>query len=180
MTKLLGLESLACGDRLPRLALLGLRRPRSGIFLGGFGLPLAVKCSGRQSAPGCAVIDPRKGGAEALASLESKHGKLPETLTADTGGGGVHHLFKYPGFPVKNSTGELGPGLDIKGDTLTSLAGTMRRRGMGAEEIEAALFVTNTMRCNPPLAEDKVRKIAAGVCRYKPVEASVLRHKRSR
>jgi putative DNA primase/helicase len=170
-----------------------------------------------------------------LASLEAKHGKLPETRTADTGGGGVHHLFRYPAFPVKNSAGELGPGLDIKGeggaivvapslhtggkryrwregapiadapewflrllreaqktrangsaaiggaipeghrnDTLTSLAGTMRRRGMEAEEIEAALLVTNNKRCDPPLDEDEVRKIASSVCRYRPaVEAAV-------
>ena len=37
-------------------------------------------------------------------------------LIADTGGGGVHYLFKYPDFPLKNSTGVLGPGLDIKGE----------------------------------------------------------------
>jgi putative DNA primase/helicase len=181
-------------------------------------------------------VDPRKGGAESLASLEAKHNKLPETRTADTGGGGVHYLFKYPNFPVKNSTGELGPGLDIKGeggaivvapslhmsgnqyrwrsdapivdapwwflkllrdtqkprangiaaiggailegqrnDTLMSLAGTMRRRGMGAEEIEAALFVTNNKRCDPPLAEDEVRKIASSVCRYKPAVEEAFR-----
>jgi putative DNA primase/helicase len=181
-------------------------------------------------------VDPRRGGAEALASLEAKHGKLPETRTADTGGGGIHYLFKYPGFPVKNSTRVLGPGLDIKGeggavvvtpslhasgrrycwrndvliadapgwllrllqesqktranegtaigdaipegqrnDTLTSLAGTMRRRGMGAEEIEAALLVTNNKRCEPPLAEDEVRKIASSVCRYKPAVEGAFR-----
>jgi len=181
-------------------------------------------------------VDPRKGGDETLASLVAKHGKLPETRTADTGGGGVHHLFKYPGFPVKNSTGELGPGLDIKGeggsiviapslhtsgkrylwkntapiadapewflrllreaqksrangssaigvaipegqrnDTLTSLAGTMRRRGMGVEEIEAALLVTNNKRCDPPLAEDEVRKIASSICRYKPAREVAFR-----
>jgi hypothetical protein len=61
-------------------------------------------------------VDPRRGGAESLASLEAKHGKLPETQTADTGGGGAHHLFRYPDFHVKNSAGELGPGLDIKGE----------------------------------------------------------------
>jgi putative DNA primase/helicase len=181
-------------------------------------------------------VDPRRGGAEALASLEDKHGKLPETRTADTGGGGVHHLFKYPDFPVKNSTGELGPGLDIKSDggaiviapslhaggkryrwrnvaqivdapewflrllreaqksrangsatigaaipegrrngTLTSLAGTMRRRGMGFDEIEAALLVTNNKRCAPPLAEDEVRKITSSVCRYKPAREMAFR-----
>jgi putative DNA primase/helicase len=161
---------------------------------------------------------------------ERKHGKLPETRTADTGGGGVHHLFKYPDFPVKNSAGKLGPGLDIRSDggsivaapslhasgeqyrwrngsliedapewflrllreaaqksyvsgstaigeiipegqrnnTLTSLAGTMRRRGMGAEEIKAALLVTNLKRCDPPLAADEVEQIASSVCRYEP------------
>jgi putative DNA primase/helicase len=55
-----------------------------------------------------------------------------------------------------------------RNDTLMSLAGTMRRRGMGAEEIEAALLVTDNKRCDPPLPEDEVRKIAFSVCRYKP------------
>ncbi|HYJ85424.1 MAG TPA: bifunctional DNA primase/polymerase [Pyrinomonadaceae bacterium] len=181
-------------------------------------------------------VDPRKGGAESLSSLEAKHAKLPETRTADTGGGGVHYLFKYPDFPAKNSIGELGPGIDIKAeggaivvapslhasgeryrwrnstpianapewflrllretqksrangsaaigsaipegyrnDTLTSLAGTMRRRGMGAEEIEAALLVTNNKRCDPPLATDEVKKIASSVCRYKPAREEAFR-----
>jgi putative DNA primase/helicase len=61
-------------------------------------------------------VDPRKGGDEALACLEAKHGKLPKTRTADTEGGGVHLLFDYPDFPVKNSAGKLGPGLDIRSD----------------------------------------------------------------
>src|SRR5262245_24162450 len=43
-------------------------------------------------------VDPRKGSAKVLSFLEAKHGKLPETRTADTGGGGVHYLFMYPGF----------------------------------------------------------------------------------
>src|SRR5262249_57240905 len=62
-----------------------------------------------------------------------------------------------------------------RNDTLTSLAGTMRRRGMGAEEIEAALLVTNNKRCDPPLAEDEVRKIASSVCRYKPAGEAAFR-----
>lgn len=50
--------------------------------------------------------------------------------------------------------------------TLTSLAGTMRSRGMVEAEILAALLVTNAGRCQPPLPEDEVRGIAASVARY--------------
>jgi len=192
--------------------------------------------TGRSSGFFALDVDPRNGGDRALASLEAKHGKLPETQTAGTGGDGVHYLFKYPDFHVKNSTGKLRPGLDIKGeggaivvppslhasgkryrwrndapiveapkwflrllreaqkprstrssvigetipagrrnDTLTSLAGTMRRRGMGAKEIAAALLVTNSERCNPPLAEDEVKKIVSSVCKYKPAGEEAIR-----
>lgn len=55
--------------------------------------------------------------------------------------------------------------------TLTSLAGTMRRRGMGAEEIFAALEVTNRQRCEPPLPTEEVRRIAQSVSRYEPERA---------
>ncbi|MGZ8513983.1 MAG: bifunctional DNA primase/polymerase, partial [Candidatus Limnocylindrales bacterium] len=41
--------------------------------------------------------------------------------------------------------------------TLASLAGTMRRRGMTVEEIEAALVAVNAHRCQPPLPDDEVR-----------------------
>ena len=52
--------------------------------------------------------------------------------------------------------------------TLTSLAGSMRRRGMTAAEIEAALLAVNVGRCLPPLPDDEVRAIAASVGRYEP------------
>ncbi len=192
--------------------------------------------TGREAGFFALDVDPRKGGADSLASLEAKHGKLPRTRTAETGGGGVHYLFNYPDFPIRNSAGTLGPGLDVKGEggaivvapslhssgsryrwrnaapiadaprwllrllrearkpranggaaigdaipegrrnnTLASLAGTMRRRGMGFDEIEAALLVTNSKRCVPPLAEDEVRKIARSVCRYKPAAGPSMR-----
>ncbi len=51
---------------------------------------------------------------------------------------------------------------------LASLAGTMRRRGMGEEEIFGALEVTNRLRCKPPLPEEEVRRICASVARYEP------------
>ncbi len=54
---------------------------------------------------------------------------------------------------------------------LASIAGTMRRRGMGEAEILAALRVTNAGRCEPPLEAEEVEKIAASVARYEPSEA---------
>ena len=51
---------------------------------------------------------------------------------------------------------------------LASIAGTMRRRGMGEAEILAALQVANEQRCAPPLEAEEVAKIAASVARYEP------------
>jgi len=54
---------------------------------------------------------------------------------------------------------------------LTSLAGTMRRRGMLREAIAAALLEENRRRCDPPLPEAEVRRIAESVARYEPQDA---------
>lgn len=51
---------------------------------------------------------------------------------------------------------------------LTSIAGAMRRRGLGADAITAALLIDNAHRCRPPLPEAEVRRIAASVARYAP------------
>jgi len=57
-------------------------------------------------------VDPRHGGSlEAVAALD-----LPgpsETRAVSTAGGGYHLYYQVDG-PVKNSTGKLGPGLDVK------------------------------------------------------------------
>jgi putative DNA primase/helicase len=55
-----------------------------------------------------------------------------------------------------------------RNDTLTSLAGAMRRRGMTEVEICAALLVANRDRCDPPLPDWEVKRIAAGITRYAP------------
>jgi len=52
--------------------------------------------------------------------------------------------------------------------TLTSYAGTMRRRGMSERAITAALLVENEDRCQEPLSADEVRCIARSVARYPP------------
>ncbi len=56
---------------------------------------------------------------------------------------------------------------------LASIAGTMRRRGMGEAEILAALQVTNEQRCQPPLEAEEVAKIAASLARYEPAGNAV-------
>jgi hypothetical protein len=53
-----------------------------------------------------------------------------------------------------------------RNSTLTSLAGTMRRRGLSQKAIEAALLEENRARCQPPLPEADVRRIAGSVGRY--------------
>jgi hypothetical protein len=51
---------------------------------------------------------------------------------------------------------------------LASLAGSMRRPGMSQPAIEKALLEENRLRCEPPLPESEVRKVAASVARYEP------------
>jgi hypothetical protein len=58
-----------------------------------------------------------------------------------------------------------------RNSTLTSLAGKMRRAGASQPEIETALHSFNG-RCNPPLPEQEVARIAASVARYEPSEES--------
>jgi putative DNA primase/helicase len=166
-------------------------------------------------------VDPRNGGEESLHDL----GPLPETVSALTGGGGQHLVFKADG-QVGDRKGLL-PGVDLiangyivappsrhisgrryeweighapgqialaplpdviirlardgrgpaeplperivegqRNDLLTSLAGSMRRRGATAEAIEAALAVENETRCEPPLPERDVQRIGRSVGRY--------------
>ena len=51
---------------------------------------------------------------------------------------------------------------------LTRIAGVMRRQGLSADEMAPSLLAVNAGRCNPPLPEDQVWKIANSVERYKP------------
>jgi hypothetical protein len=53
---------------------------------------------------------------------------------------------------------------------LTSLAGAMRRRGASEETLVAALLEENEQRCETPLSDDEVKKIAASVSKYPPAD----------
>ncbi len=52
--------------------------------------------------------------------------------------------------------------------TLTSLAGSMRRRDMSSDAILAALRSENAAKCLPPLPDDEVQKIVKSVSQYAP------------
>lgn len=56
-------------------------------------------------------VDPRNGGTATLAKLEHELGPLPDTVTARTGGGGLHLLFGAEG---QEFVGKAGPGVDVK------------------------------------------------------------------
>lgn len=51
---------------------------------------------------------------------------------------------------------------------LTSLAGSLRRRGLDHEEILAVLRLVNQRRCEPPLDDEELVKIARSIVRYPP------------
>lgn len=54
--------------------------------------------------------------------------------------------------------------------TLTSFAGSMRRNGAGPEAILAALREVNKERCDPPMSDSDLERIARSVSRYEPKE----------
>lgn len=60
-------------------------------------------------------VDRAHGGLASLQALERRHGALPPTPEAATGGGGRHLYFRHPGHPVHNRVG-LHPGIDLRGD----------------------------------------------------------------
>jgi archaellum biogenesis ATPase FlaH len=74
----------------------------------------------------------------------------------------------------RNQSSETGTGGLIREGQrnahLASLAGSMRRRAMTPEAIEAGLLKENAGRCDPPLPEREVRGIATSVSRYEPAK----------
>jgi len=53
--------------------------------------------------------------------------------------------------------------------TMVSLAGTMRRRGMDEDAIEAALWQVNVGQCEKPAPRENIRRIAENICElYQP------------
>jgi hypothetical protein len=77
---------------------------------------------GKQNGIFVAEVDTLDGGHSAngfvaLAELETKYGKLPDTWQAISPSGSVHYYFNYPdNVEIRNSTSKIGSGIDIRGE----------------------------------------------------------------
>jgi hypothetical protein len=72
--------------------------------------------TGRLSGVVVVDVDPDHGGIDTMRRLVAEHAALPAGPRVHTGSGGWHVLFAWPGREVRNSTGRVGPGVDIRGD----------------------------------------------------------------
>lgn len=61
-------------------------------------------------------VDIKTGGPATLQKLEAQHGKLPDTLTANTPTGGRHMWFKLPAGVTVGNRVAIAPGLDVRAD----------------------------------------------------------------
>jgi len=123
--------------------------------------------------------DPERGidGEQTLKALEQQYGPLPTTPQVRTGRGGRHLFFRHPGHPVKTCAGELGPGLDVRGDGGQAILppsvhpnGTRYEwvEGLGLQDLEPAAL--------PPAWISLLTNTAEPTVAAAPVEASVLGH----
>jgi hypothetical protein len=89
------------------------------------------------------------------------------------------------GLPEKKSGSSRGrvrrdvlrkPIRDERNVTLTSVAGSLRDRGLDEETIRVVLLEVNRLRCEPPLEDAEVERIAESVSRY---SAGSPRYRRS-
>jgi putative DNA primase/helicase len=83
----------------------------------------------------------------------------------------VSHRRSERANPAKSTDDGISQG--ERNATLTSLAGSMRRRGMGFEAIFAALREENAQKCNPPLDDREVESIARSIAGYDPAAQNV-------
>ncbi|MHB0876766.1 MAG: phage/plasmid primase, P4 family [Anaerolineae bacterium] len=90
---------------------------------------------------------------------------LPEWLAVETAKGDGHEPHAVAA-ELPNTIYE-GEGRNV---ALASLAGSMRRRGLSPEEMLPTLREVNSTRCDPPLDEIEVMRIAVSIGRYEPEE----------
>ena len=98
-----GIHDASTEERLARIW--WERHPRRGIAL----------ATGEPSGVWVLDLDGEKGKCSFLA-LQEDQGRIPNTVASRTGGGGFHLLFRMPGNrEVKNSAGQVGDGIDVRG-----------------------------------------------------------------
>jgi hypothetical protein len=79
--------------------------------------PLAMIAMPTGRVSGIIVIDiDVKNGANGFATLERLGWPVANAPRVSTPSGGAHLYFRYPPFPVRNSAGRIGPGIDVRGD----------------------------------------------------------------
>ena len=87
--------------------------------------------TGKESGIWVLDVDAGKCGEATIAALEARHGPLPPTWAAETGGGGLHLWWRHPGGAVPTSAGRVGPGVDVRGDGGYVVAPPSRHRSGG-------------------------------------------------
>jgi len=105
-----------------------------------------------------------------LSGQEYQWHLMPNTVELANCPGWVIQQKKEPVVSVTDVTGQIIP-KGKRDETLASLAGTMRHKGMTEKEILAALLETNRSRCQPPLPDKDVRRIAKSIGKYAPKSA---------
>lgn len=75
-------------------------------------------------------------------------------------------LIKRAGPAASTDGAEIPEG--ARNSTLTSLGGVVRNAGASVVEVQALLLATNETRCNPPLPDAEVIRIANSIGRYEP------------
>lgn len=204
--------------------------------LANIGIPM-----GEKSGLVALDVDTRHDGDKSLTDLVTEYGALPKTITATTGSGGKHYIFKYTEeLALKNVVG-FRDGLDVRtqgglivaapsmhqsgnryawdsglspfeceaaempswlvdevrkvgtkltqkkkaadkqprkkikeggrNNHLASLAGALRRKGIGEDGIIATLRAENKDRLDPPLDDETIVAIAKSITRYEPDDA---------
>ena len=84
-------------------------------------------------------IKPGINGLKAFDAIIKKHGKLPKTAAQKTGSGGLHYIFRYPDFEIRNTTdllvdGVRQKGIDIRGQDGYIVAAPSNHKSGGSYE----------------------------------------------
>ncbi|WP_315792192.1 MULTISPECIES: bifunctional DNA primase/polymerase [unclassified Bradyrhizobium] len=113
-------------------------------------------------------------GLASLKSLEARYGALPETKRAVSPTGSVHYYFRLPGgVIVKNSSGEIGDGIDVRGEGGMVIAPPSFREGKGAYQWASLTGIADP----PPWLLDLV--VSTQGKRSRPEQARPSREKQS-